>query len=369
MKVEREISGVALPFAAGVVLSVWSGHLLCTRPYISAGLICSFIITSVAFLLFSYRKPVSSDILKIAMCTGLVSCGSLCVLTSELLSISHPGTDRILDAIESLGTATGEMIDGIGFSNRDTNAIIKALIIGDRSDIPAHITEAFRSSGASHILALSGLHLGIIHYICSRILSIIGNSPQAQSIRSVSTVLLCGLYTLATGAGASIVRAFLFIMLNERARISKSPNSLGATLMSALIIHLTISPGAIKEVGFQLSYAAIAGIAYIYPRLRSFWPDSGKEKEGLPVRIWESAALSISCQFTTGPLAYLYFGTFPTHFLLTNLIALPLTGLIVPASLLTIVLEAFGICPEIIRKAAEALVSALSAALDIISQM
>ena len=84
----------------------------------------------------------------------------------------------IMESIGTLETKTGEMIDSIRFSNPDTNAIIKALIIGDRTDIPKHITEAFRESGASHILALSGLHLGIIYGILTKLLSVLETDLQ-----------------------------------------------------------------------------------------------------------------------------------------------------------------------------------------------
>jgi competence protein ComEC len=84
-------------------------------------------------------------------------------------------------------------------------------------------------------------------------------------------------------------------------------------------------------------------------------------------RIWESAALSISCQITTGPLAWIYFGTFPQYFILTNLIALPMTSLIIPAALLTLVLDSMEICPHILIRATEALANALCGALGTIA--
>ena len=278
------------------------------------------------------------------------------------------------------GTATGEAIDRIRFTDPDTNAIIKALIIGDRSDIPRHVTDAFRESGASHILALSGLHLGIIYGILTRLLSFMGNSPAARLARSLATVLTCGLYTLATGAGASIVRAFIFILFAEAARLHGRFRSTGTVLMSALLVHLVIDPPAIREVGFQLSYAAMAGIAFIFPWLKGFWPEDTSEKSSWmagilkhsprPLRwIWTTASMSIACQITTGPLAWFYFGTFPVHFLLTNLIAIPLTGLIIPVALLTLMLSVCGICPDMISRACEMLVTALSQALEIISLM
>jgi competence protein ComEC len=115
----------------------------------------------------------------------------------------------------------------------------------------------------------------------------------------------------------------------------------------------------------------MAGVAFIFPWLKGFWPQDVKfRKFRDPLKwIWETAALSISCQITTGPLAYVYFGTFPVHFLLTNLIAMPLTGLIIPAAVLTVMLTAAGWCPEMLLRATEALVTALSEALNIIASM
>ena len=79
--------------------------------------------------------------------------------------------------------------------------------------------------------------------------------------------------------------------------------------------------------------------------------------------------MSVSCQITTAPLAWYHFGTFPMHFLLTNLIAIPLTGIIIPAILVTIILNCLGICPHVVVKTTEALIMTLTRALDIISSM
>ena len=85
--------------------------------------------------------------------------------------------------------------------------------------------------------------------------------------------------------------------------------------------------------------------------------------------IGASAALSISCQLTTGPLAYICFGTFPKYFLLSNLIALPLTGAIIPISILTVAMYTAGICPGILIRITEAAVQVMCRSLDIISGM
>jgi competence protein ComEC len=257
-----------------------------------------------------------------------------------------------------------QRIDSIAFVSSETNALIKALLTGCRTDLPPETTDAFRSSGASHILALSGLHLGIIYLIISKIAGLAGGHPKIKTVRSVICITACSAYSFATGAGASIIRALIFIIIGEISRLLNRKPNLKTTCATSLIIHLTLSPGDISRVGFQLSYAAIAGIAWIFPWLKSIWPDDG---DGIMKRIWESAALSISCQITTGPLAWIYFGTFPQYFILTNLIALPMTSLIIPAALLTLVLDSMKICPHILIRATEALANALCGALGTIA--
>lgn len=139
----------------------------------------------------------------------------------------------------ALGQSMEEAIDRMGFTHPDTGAIIKALLTGDRGNIPKTVTEAFRNSGASHILALSGLHLGIIYTIVSKAFALIGNSPLAKRTRSVAIILLCGTYTMATGAGASISRAFLFIFLGRTITKMKKGDTLIVSEVSRLSRNLT----------------------------------------------------------------------------------------------------------------------------------
>lgn len=373
MKVARDIAGITLPFAAGAATVVWAGGTICSQPVFLSTTASLMVLGTFFLLCTSSREKPSPTCLNILTHTAFASCGILYGIRAVLVPIGIPAADGITSWLMAIGTATGEAIEGIDFRNPDTNAMIKALIIGDRSDIPAHITEAFRKSGASHILALSGLHLGIIYGLISKVLSILGNSLSARRARSFITITICGLYTLATGAGSSITRAFIFILLGETAKITGRFRDLRSILMISLMVHIALDPTAIREVGFQLSYAAMAGIAFIHPWLQGFWPEvAGNEStwfERATGWIWNTAALSVSCQITTGPLAYLYFRSFPVHFLLTNLISLPLTGIIISCALLTLMLNLCGICPEILLRATETLVTALSAALKVISSM
>ena len=363
MRVEREIAGFALPFVTGIFTAVLAGRYIIGGQAIYATTALALTSVFLILLIHPSRKFFSQQTALFLVVAAACSAGLLCGFTSCLTDIST----LPFVSVRRIGEAMAESIDKIPFSNRETNSIIKALLTGDRNDIPLSVAASFRDSGASHIQALSGLHLGIIYAMVSWGLKFIGNTPYAVKIRSLCIVILCGVYTMATGAGESITRAFLFILLGEVAKITRRRHDTMTLLIAALCIQLCLDPQSCMSVSFQLSYAAIAGIAFIFPWLRSFWPTSEKKS---PLKwIWNSASLSISCQLTTGPLAWYYFGTFPRHFILTNLIAIPLTGLIIPVSLLCLIMNCAGICPKMLLRATEALITALSEALNIISQM
>ena len=372
MKVEREIAGIALPFAAGIMMSI----CLCTAyslSYPSALSIPLPAVIAAALFLMRFHENIPSRAGRFMTISIMAACGWICGATASVLAVSELVRHGWLECIAlDLCRQTENVIDSIPFDRPETGQIIKALLTGERSGIPEDVTNAFRASGASHILALSGLHLGIIYGILRGMLSFMGNSRRSKNIKGLAAVLVCGFYSMATGAGPSITRAFIFIAIREYARFRNCSLSLPVVLMSAMMIQLVLTPGSVMDIGFQLSYAAIAGIAYIFPFLRGFWPGNRNEDAALTKCarwIWDSAAMSISCQITTGPLTCLYFGSFPTHFILTNMIALPLTGMIIPAALLTTLLHWLGWSPEMILKATEWLVTALSESLDTIASM
>ena len=225
----------------------------------------------------------------------------------------------------------------------------------------------FRESGGAHLLALSGLHIGILYLLLTRLLWPLGNSPRARRVRYALIVLAAGLFTLMTGASPSIVRAFLFIFLNETARIACRPRDPLRILSTALLIQRVLTPSAITSTGFQLSYLAMAGIFLLFPILEGWYPKGPRID---PVRkIWEAAALSISCQAFTGPLAWFRFHTFPTYFLLTNLVALPTTTLLMGSAVTTLVLRGIHCCPGFLLRATDWLCQALIWILQVISSM
>jgi len=204
-------------------------------------------------------------------------------------------------------------------------SILKALAIGEKRNISDSLKKSYKESGAMHLLALSGLHVGIIYLILSNILSIIGNSITQKKIKSICIILFLWFFAIITGLSSSICRAVIMITVYEISGFfSADRNFLCSLSISALLITL-FNPSAPRNIGFQLSYCAVLSIFFIYPRLNSFL----KTQTKIVGYIWKSVSLSISCQIVTTPLILYHFGSYPVYFLITNLLAIPLTEIII----------------------------------------
>ncbi len=359
----KDTAGIALFFMAGTAVGEWlvSGPVPPEHRHILAS----------ASMMLLASAAIAAGLTKTAGPRRTVSVLSLFALAGLLCRVSvsiHGGISVFQGSLpaEALASMSGkfkDLIDSVPYRDSDSAAIIKALISGDRSDVAPHIRDAFRDSGASHILALSGMHLGIIYAILLKMFSVFGNTPAARKARSLSIIAISAWYTAVTGAASSLVRALLFITLSETARLAGRETRPMNIFFVALTIQLALSPGNITSAGFQLSYLAMAGIYILYPKMKSWFPgpDSGTmrvqgpNQEQAPVpsgrrgpmkRLWDAAALTIACQAFTAPAAWLHFGTFPEYFIITNLLAVPLSNFIMITSVGVIALSALGICPS-----------------------
>ena len=361
MTVGRDIAALTSAFAVGIITA---GFIpIYSVSFFSASVVATALLP---LSLYVYSHKENSGIfphaIPIFLLAGLICC--ICDTCSDFstnAAVPHI-TAALCEKFKS-------MIEDTAFRKEESSALIKALLTGDRSSLPKDITIAFRKSGASHILALSGLHLGIIYGFISRLLSILGGHPCCMKIRTCMTISICGIYAAAVGAGESIVRAFLFILLREAAEISGRSKDIRHILPAAMLIQLAADPSSIRSVSFQLSYSAMAGIAYILPSFRNMWPDNDVSGKCRIIRgIWNLASVSIACQISTFPFAWMYFRAFPVNFLISNLIAVPLSGIAIPAAIITVLLDHVGICPDILISCTEALFSVLTESLEIISK-
>lgn len=393
-----DIKPLALAFTFGAASGLLLSRISMHAAYISSA---TSLLVALTLTVITSADRRQAEILLLFLTAGV-----FCAATSTLTSLGAVAGKPLF---AGLAADFRSMISSIPFPHEGTAPLVNALLTGDRSSLDSSVMNSFRDSGASHILALSGLHLGIIYGILLKVTSIFGKHPTIKAVRSLIIISLCGIYTLATGASPSLVRAFLFILVNETARLTHRSNNPLRVYCAALFIQTAINPQMISSTGFQLSYLAMAGIFLLYPALKKWYPQEEAagdmliekgagltESDGLegvmidkgccrasrcwtswmktivsaaPRKIWDAAALTISCQVFTGPLAWWKFGTFPKYFLLTNLLSLPLTSAVMLLSVSTSVLFAIGICPDFLISLTDSSASLLLFIMKVISSM
>ncbi len=219
-------------------------------------------------------------------------------------------------------------------------AVAQALLYGYDDDIDPDVMQAYANTGTLHVLAVSGMHVGLIFMILTLMLKFMDKTKRTKLFKNIIIILCLWIYSLLCGFSPSILRAtvmFTFIILGQM--LSRSTNVYNTLAISAFTL-MCMDTNMLANVGFQLSYMAVIGIVFLQPFV-SEWYDP---KSWLGIQIWEITAISIAAQVITFPLGLLYFHQFPNYFLFSNLIIIPLTTLII---YIGIVLVAFSKMPII----------------------
>lgn len=227
-----------------------------------------------------------------------------------------------------------ELYDRLGLAP-DEAAVLAALTVGEKENLNDELRATYSVAGVSHVLALSGMHIALIALLLTTLLKPLSRSSAAG--RWTASILVAGLlwaFALFTGASASVVRAVMMFSILACSHLQREkPVSLNILAFSALL-QLFVCPQWLFDVGFQLSYASVAAIVLLQPRLSALWEPSHR----LLRYLWGLLTASVAAQIGVAPLILYYFHQFPTHFLLSNLVVVPLMGLILAGGLAMLLL-------------------------------
>ncbi len=227
----------------------------------------------------------------------------------------------------------------------DELAVLSALALGYKDKLSDDIRHSYAASGAMHILAVSGLHVGIIYGILIFIFSFF-KSKKLKIPKTIIIILTIWFYAFLTGLSPSVSRATLMFTIVAIGNIqNRASSSLNAIAFSAFIL-LLINPYNITNIGFQLSYAAVIGIILLYPKIYNIFDIKNK----LIDKIWSLTAVSIAAQITTAPLALYYFHQFSNYFILANYLLIPISTIAIWLCILVFVISALGIPADIFIK-------------------
>lgn len=208
--------------------------------------------------------------------------------------------------------------------------IVQALLLGDRSGMDREIQDSFIKSGAIHLLAVSGLHVGILYMLLSSFLSLFFKPSHIISILLSLGFLLA--YAFLTGFSPSVSRAALmFAVIHVGRATNRNTNTYNSLAVSATLI-LIINPLFLFHIGFWLSHLAVLGILVFYPYINGLFTF----RFIIWRHLWSLLAVSLAAQITTLPISLYTFGGFPTWFMLSNLLMLPLVAPILLLSIATL---------------------------------
>ena len=220
----------------------------------------------------------------------------------------------------------------------DQLSIINALILGQRQNITKEVYDNYTNAGAIHILAVSGLHVGIILLILNFVFKPVERFKNGKQLKTIILLVLLWSYALIAGGSASIIRATTMFSIVAIGMNLKRQTNIYNTLAISVFVLLLIKPNFLFDVGFQLSYAAVIAIVSFQPILERLW----KPKYKLPNLLWKTLTVTVSAQFGIIPISLYYFHQFPSLFWLSNLVVIPFLGVILGMGLLVITLSVFG---------------------------
>ena len=271
-------------------------------------------------------------------------------IASALITLSLLGALRSAESLAANAGSAGQRHSGMTpmqqrialylkskMGDNSQSAILTAFVTGSKESIGKSTKETFRSSGAAHLLALSGLHVGILFMILNRITALFSLTLAARRMRVLVVVGCTAAFLAITGFIPSLARAIIMAAICSIAKVWGYRIARAETLVITAFLLICYNPQVVASIGFQLSFAAMAGIMLIMPtlseslkRVMGRWRGRGTSSRTIcwcAERIAAPLLLTISCQITTLPLCLYYFQSFSNYYLITNLIAIPVVAI------------------------------------------
>ena len=208
--------------------------------------------------------------------------------------------------------------------------IAEALLIGYRNDLDKDLVQAYSNTGVVHIIAISGLHIGVIYAALIMFFSLFKSAKIKKWIAPVIILCVIWLFTLIAGAAPSVLRAAVMFTFILAGRFLGKNGNIYNTLAASAFVLLISNPFYLWDVGFQLSYAAVFSIVVFFKSINGLLYFKNKCLRW----IWQLCSISLSAQIFTLPLVVYHFHQLPLLFLFTNLFVVPLSGLVLIAELI-----------------------------------
>ncbi|HKZ36510.1 MAG TPA: ComEC/Rec2 family competence protein, partial [Chryseolinea sp.] len=218
---------------------------------------------------------------------------------------------------------------------RREQGIVSALVLGITDGLDNELLTAYKGTGAMHILAVSGLHVGIIYGLLLFLLKPLQKVKHGKWFLAGISIVVLWLYAFITGLSPSVLRAVTMFSFVALAKPAQHRTNIYNILAASAFCILLYDPYLIMSIGFQLSYLAVLGIVYLQSGIYKLWEPTNR----LLDEVWKVSSVSIAAQLATFALGLLYFHQFPNYFLLSNLFVIPGSFIVLIAGLVLLALS------------------------------
>ncbi len=233
--------------------------------------------------------------------------------------------------------------------------ILSALTLGYKRELDPEIKQVFSAAGAMHVLAVSGLHVGIIYGILVFFLGFLNRKKAGKIIFTITSISILWAFAFITGLSPSVLRASVMFSFVILAKCINRQTNIYNTLAASAFILLLINPNNLFEVGFQLSYSAVLGIVFLQPKIAGLFTVSNK----ILRYFWILITVSIAAQITTFPFIVFYFNQFPSYFWISNLFVIPAAIILIPLAVAILVFSGVPVISVFISQIANFILSSL----------
>lgn len=231
-------------------------------------------------------------------------------------------------------------LDQYNFSKEELS-VMNALLLGQRQDISKELTANYSKAGAVHILAISGLHVGIILVLLSFVLKPLESVKRGKLIKLVLIISFLWFFAILAGMSASVTRAVTMFSALALGQFFNKKNAVEQSLVFSMFIIVLWKPLFLFDIGFQLSYLAVFGIIWIQPLVYNVWAP----KLYIVAKGWQLFTVSLAAQIGVLPLSLFYFHQFPGLFFVSNLLIIPFLGVILGTGIIVVVLSYYSVLP------------------------
>ncbi|MEY4595071.1 MAG: hypothetical protein RIQ47_1481 [Bacteroidota bacterium] len=244
----------------------------------------------------------------------------------------HRCRNRLMELFQAAGLQGNEL------------GVVAALVLGSDDEVDAELMQAFSASGTLHVLSVSGMHVALVYSLIAAVLGYLFRKEKFRWIKLSLILSALWAYAILTGFSPAVQRAAAMLSLIIVGKTVARSTDTWNLLAGSLFILIALQPNLLFECGFQLSYAAVAGIVGFYPWLYQRLDPPGRVGD----LIWKSVCVALSAQLFTFPFGLFYFHQFPNYFLPANLLIIPISTVVMFGGIALLLLSPFNLLFELV---------------------